>query len=341
MNLNQNGHSKFSMTPIVDTFEREHRSLRISVTDRCNIRCFYCMPENVKFLPQDSILSFEEIHRVVDILARQGVNRVRLTGGEPLVRSEIWNLVKLLKSIPRIDEVALTTNGILLVDQAEKLKASGLDRINVSLDSIDGEKFKEITRRDALDKVLSGIDAAINAGFENLRINAVAVKGISETEVVPLVSWAQQQNLHLRFIEFMPLDGDQAWENQQVFTGAMLRDIIEENFGMLTPITRDRASQPATDFQISNQGPPIGFIDSVSEPFCQSCDRMRITSEGKLRNCLFSTEEWDLKELIRSEASDEDIEKRIRLGIQHKKLGHGSNSGRFVRPERAMYQIGG
>ena len=299
------------------------------------------MPENVKFLPQDSILSFEEIHRVVEILARQGVSRVRLTGGEPLVRSEIWNLVGLLKSIPGIDEVALTTNGILLVDQAAKLKGSGLDRINVSLDSIDPEKFKEITRRDALDKVLAGIDAAINAGFENLRINAVAVKGISETEVVPLVSWAQRQNLHLRFIEFMPLDGDQAWENQQVFTGAMLREIIEENFGSLTPVARDRSSQPATDFQVSNQGPPIGFIDSVTEPFCQSCDRMRITSEGKLRNCLFSTEEWDLKELIRSDASDEDIEKRIRLGIHHKKLGHGSNSGRFVRPERAMYQIGG
>ncbi|MGB2501711.1 MAG: GTP 3',8-cyclase MoaA [Mariniblastus sp.] len=329
------------MSPIVDTFGREHCSLRISVTDRCNIRCFYCMPENVKFLPQDSILSFEEIHRVVEILARQGVSRVRLTGGEPLVRSEIWNLVGLLKSIPGIDEVALTTNGILLVDQAAKLKGSGLDRINVSLDSIDPEKFKEITRRDALDKVLAGIDAAINAGFENLRINAVAVKGISETEVVPLVSWAQRQNLHLRFIEFMPLDGDQAWENQQVFTGAMLREIIEENFGSLTPVARDRSSQPATDFQVSNQGPPIGFIDSVTEPFCQSCDRMRITSEGKLRNCLFSTEEWDLKELIRSDASDEDIEKRIRLGIHHKKLGHGSNSGRFVRPERAMYQIGG
>ena len=341
MNLNQNAKSKLQMSPIVDTFGREHRSLRISVTDRCNIRCFYCMPENVKFLPQDSILSFEEIHRVVEILARQGVSRVRLTGGEPLVRSEIWNLVGLLKSIPGIDEVALTTNGILLVDQAAKLKGSGLDRINVSLDSIDPEKFKEITRRDALDKVLAGIDAAINAGFENLRINAVAVKGISETEVVPLVSWAQRQNLHLRFIEFMPLDGDQAWENQQVFTGAMLREIIEENFGSLTPVARDRSSQPATDFQVSNQGPPIGFIDSVTEPFCQSCDRMRITSEGKLRNCLFSTEEWDLKELIRSDASDEDIEKRIRLGIHHKKLGHGSNSGRFVRPERAMYQIGG
>ena len=341
MNLNQTAKSKLQMSPIVDTFGREHCSLRISVTDRCNIRCFYCMPENVKFLPQDSILSFEEIHRVVEILARQGVSRVRLTGGEPLVRSEIWNLVGLLKSIPGIDEVALTTNGILLVDQAAKLKGSGLDRINVSLDSIDREKFKEITRRDALDKVLAGIDAAINAGFENLRINAVAVKGISETEVVPLVSWAQRQNLHLRFIEFMPLDGDQAWENQQVFTGAMLREIIEENFGSLTPVARDRSSQPATDFQVSNQGPPIGFIDSVTEPFCQSCDRMRITSEGKLRNCLFSTEEWDLKELIRSDASDEDIEKRIRLGIHHKKLGHGSNSGRFVRPERAMYQIGG
>lgn len=341
MNLNQTAKSKLQMSPIVDTFGREHCSLRISVTDRCNIRCFYCMPENVKFLPQDSILSFEEIHRVVEILARQGVSRVRLTGGEPLVRSEIWNLVGLLKSIPGIDEVALTTNGILLVDQAAKLKGSGLDRINVSLDSIDPEKFKEITRRDALDKVLAGIDAAINAGFENLRINAVAVKGISETEVVPLVSWAQRQNLHLRFIEFMPLDGDQAWVNQQVFTGAMLREIIEENFGSLTPLARDRSSQPATDFQVSNQGPPIGFIDSVTEPFCQSCDRMRITSEGKLRNCLFSTEEWDLKELIRSDASDEDIEKRIRLGIHHKKLGHGSNSGRFVRPERAMYQIGG
>lgn len=341
MNLNQTAKSKLQMSPIVDTFGREHCSLRISVTDRCNIRCFYCMPENVKFLPQDSILSFEEIHRVVEILARQGVSRVRLTGGEPLVRSEIWNLVGLLKSIPGIDEVALTTNGILLVDQAAKLKGSGLDRINVSLDSIDPEKFKEITRRDALDKVLAGIDAAINAGFENLRINAVAVKGISETEVVPLVSWAQRQNLHLRFIEFMPLDGDQAWVNQQVFTGAMLREIIEENFGSLTPLARDRSSQPATDFQVSNQGPPIGFIDSVTEPFCKSCDRMRITSEGKLRNCLFSTEEWDLKELIRSDASDEDIEKRIRLGIHHKKLGHGSNSGRFVRPERAMYQIGG
>lgn len=338
---NQDQKSNLPMAPIVDSHGRVHRSLRISVTDRCNIRCFYCMPENVKFLPQDSILNFEEIHRVVQILARQGVSRVRLTGGEPLVRSEIWNLVELVKSVPGINEVALTTNGILLSDQAKKLKSSGLDRINVSLDSIDPEKFKEITRRDALDKVLAGIDAAVQAGFDNIRINAVSVKGISETEVLPLVSWAQQQNLHLRFIEFMPLDGDQAWQNQQVFTGARLRSIIEANFGSLTPVRRGHASQPATDFQLSDGSAPIGFIDSVTEPFCQTCDRMRITAEGKLRNCLFSTQEWDLKDLIRSNASDAQIEERIRLGIQHKKLGHGSDSGRFVRPERAMYQIGG
>ena len=341
MNPNSNKNFDLPIIPIVDSFGRKHRSLRISVTDRCNIRCFYCMPENVKFLPQDSILSFEEIHRIAGILARQGVSRVRLTGGEPLVRSQLWNLVELLKSVRGIEEVALTTNGILLSDQAEKLKASGLDRINVSLDSIDRDKFKEITRRDALDKVLAGIDAAISAGFENIRINAVSVNGISETEVVPLVTWAQQQGLHLRFIEFMPLDGDQAWQNQQVFTGVMLREIIEKKFGSLTPVYRERSSQPATDFQLSEVGPLIGFIDSVTEPFCQACDRMRITAEGKLRNCLFSTEEWDLKELIRANATDERIEERIRLGIKHKKRGHGSDSGRFVRPERAMYQIGG
>lgn len=338
---NSNEELDFPMTPIVDSYGREHGSLRISVTDRCNIRCFYCMPENVKFLPQHSILSFEEIHRIVGILARHGVTRVRLTGGEPLVRSEIWNLVKLLKSVRGIEEVALTTNGILLGDQAEKLKASGLDRINVSLDSIDRDKFKEITRRDALDKVLAGIDSALGAGFEKIRINAVSVNGISETEVEPLVSWAQEQGLHLRFIEFMPLDGDQAWQTQQVFTGAMLREIIEKKFGPLTPVYRERSSQPATDFQLSEIGPPIGFIDSVTEPFCQACDRMRITAEGKLRNCLFSTEEWDLKELIRAKSTDEQIEERIRFGIKHKKRGHGTDSGRFVRPERAMYQIGG
>ena len=341
MKPNSDKNLDLPMIPIVDSFGRKHHSLRISVTDRCNIRCFYCMPENVKFLPQDNILSFEEIHRIAGILARQGVSRVRLTGGEPLVRSELWNLVKLLKTVRGIKEVALTTNGILLSDQAEKLKANGLDRINVSLDSIDREKFKEITRRDALDKVLAGIDAAISAGFENIRINAVSVNGISETEVVPLVAWAQERGLHLRFIEFMPLDGDHAWQNQQVLTGAMLRDIIEKKFGSLTPVYRKRSSQPAADYQFSKVGPFIGFIDSVTAPFCQACDRMRITAEGKLRNCLFSTEEWDLKKLIRGNATDEQIEERIRLGIKHKKRGHGSDSGRFVRPERAMYQIGG
>ena len=329
------------INPIVDSYGREHRSLRISVTDRCNIRCFYCMPENVKFLPQESILSFEEIRQVVEILARHGVNRVRITGGEPLVRSEIWNLVSQLKSVSGIDEVALTTNGILLLDQAQKLRDSGLDRINVSLDSIDPVKFKEITRRDALDKVFAGIDAAILAGFDNIRINAVSVRGISETEVIPLVSWAQQKGLHLRFIEFMPLDGDKAWQDQQVFTGAMMRQMIEDEFGTLSPVVRDRSSQPSADFQLRGDGPQIGFIDSVTEPFCSSCDRMRITAEGKLRNCLFSTEEWDLKQLIRSNGSVEQIEQRIREGIQHKKLGHGSDTGRFVRPDRAMYQIGG
>ena len=330
-----------SNLPIVDTFGRVHTSLRVGVTDRCNIRCFYCMPETVKFLPKRDVLSFEEILRLVKITARMGVDRIRITGGEPLVRAEVWNLVAMIKAIDGIKDVAMTTNGLLLADQAEKLKSAGLDRLNVSLDTIDPVMFERITRRKGLDRVLEGIAVAQQVGFENIRINAVSVTGISETEIVPLANYARDHKLELRFIEFMPLDGDNAWEQQQVLSGARVREIIETNIAALTLGERTNPSQPAVDYRYADGNGVVGFINSVTEPFCGACNRMRVTAEGKFRNCLFSSIEWDGRELLRSGASDLSIEEMIRDCVSAKKPGHGSDDGDFLRPQKAMYQIGG
>ena len=218
--------------PIVDSFGRVHKSFRISVTDRCNIRCFYCMPETVQFLPRHEILTFEEITRVAEISASAGVSRIRLTGGEPLVRGQLWKLIRMLKSIDGIDDVALTTNGILLADQAEQLRSLGLDRVNVSLDTLDPATFERITRRKGLEKVLAGIDAAIDVGFEQVRINAVSMAGITDSEIVPLAQYARSKQLELRFIEFMPLDGDEAWNRDQVLTGEHIRQTINQKRGL-------------------------------------------------------------------------------------------------------------
>jgi cyclic pyranopterin phosphate synthase len=330
-----------SSLPIIDTFGRAHTSVRVGVTDRCNIRCFYCMPEVVKFLPQRDVLSFEEIERVVRILASKGVDRVRITGGEPLVRAEISKLISMIRQIEGIQDIALTTNGLLLAEQAEQLKSAGLDRLNVSLDTIDPDVFERITRRKGLEKVLDGIAAAKRVGFENIRLNAVSIAGISETEIVPLAKFARGQNLELRFIEFMPLDGEQAWQTQQVLSGAKVRELITAEVGSLEPSERSNPSQPAVDFRYSDGLGSVGFINSVTEPFCKSCDRIRITAEGKFRNCHFSSVEWDVRETLRSGANDEEIERLIRECVTAKKLGHGTNDGEFLRPEKAMYQIGG
>jgi cyclic pyranopterin phosphate synthase len=327
--------------PIVDSFGRVHDSLRVSVTDRCNIRCFYCMPEIVRFLPHRQILTFEEIHRLVQITAGMGVRKIRLTGGEPLVRAQLWKLVEMLVSVDGIEDVALTTNGLLLAEQAQQLKDAGLNRLNVSLDSINPRVFEKITRRQGLDKVLAGIEAAQDAGFEKIRLNAVSIIGISESEIVPLAAYARQHDLELRFIEFMPLDADQAWNSEQVLTGSNALRILEDRFGALEPTARTDPQQPAVDYRFVDGKGVVGFINSVSEPFCQLCNRMRVTAEGMFRNCLFSTQEWDLRELLRSGADERQIQDRIRECVHAKKTGHGIDSEDFVRPQKAMYQIGG
>jgi len=343
MKENSNGNSTAAArSPLIDRFGRRHNSLRISVTDRCNIRCFYCMPDGpVEFLPRNELLSFEEIHRVAVIAARAGIDQVRITGGEPLVRRDVWRLVEMLRAIPSISDLAMTTNGTLLRREAVLLKKAGLDRLNISLDSVRREVFERITRRDELHQVLDGITAARQAGFENIRINAVSIAGLTEPDVVPLASFCKQANLHLRFIEFMPLDADGEWQANQVLTGASVRKQIEDHFGPLVANPSADPHQPATDFSFPDCGTKIGFINSVSQPFCSSCNRLRLTAEGQLRNCLFSTAETDIRSLLRGDADDNAIYQALAESVSEKKLGHGIDQPGFAPPPRAMYQIGG
>ena len=328
--------------PLVDTLGRIHNNLRISVTDRCNIRCFYCMPaENVQFVPRHDILTFEEITRFARVAAAMGVIKLRITGGEPLVRSQLASLIRRLVSIPGIEEIALTTNGVLLADQAEELRAAGLHRLNISLDTLDEETFVRLTRRSGLGRVLDGIAAAQRVGFEKIRLNAIAIRGITESEIIPLGRFAREQQLELRFIEFMPLDAENAWEREQVLTGTEICNLLESEFGALLPAHRSDPSQPAVDFEYADGGGRVGLINPVSQPFCHDCNRVRLTAEGQVRNCLFSTTEWDARQLLRGGGSDAELASLIREAIANKKPGHGIDSDDFLKPQRAMYQIGG
>lgn len=312
------------------------------MTDRCNIRCFYCMPEqNVEFLPRRELLSFEEITRFVKIVAPLGVNRIRLTGGEPLVRRNLAELVRRLVRIPGIDDVALTTNGLLLADQVKALKQAGLHRLNISLDSLSEKTFQRISRRQGLQKVLDGIQMAMDLEFRRLRLNAVSIANMTESEIIPLARFAIERGLELRFIEFMPLDAEESWQRDLVLPGDKVRQILEQEFGKLVPASRPDPAQPAMDYEFINGPGRIGFINPVSNPFCQSCNRMRLTAEGKLRNCLFSTSEWDVRELMRDGASDPEIENLIRDCVRAKKPAHGIDTTDFERPQKSMFQIGG
>lgn len=334
--------SNMNSGPLTDNLGRVHTSLRISVTDRCNIRCFYCMPEeNVRFRPRHELLSFEEITRLARVIASLGVNKLRLTGGEPLVRAELPKLVAQLAEVPGIEEIALTTNGILLAEQARALKDAGLTRVNISLDALTEETFRRISRRDGLDRVLAGIQAAKEIGFPRIRLNTVAIKGITEPEIPALAKFARSEGMELRFIEFMPLDAEEHWDNSQVLTGEEIRRSIEEAIGTLEPAARPDPSQPAVDFNYADGSGSVGFINPVSQPFCGDCNRLRVTAEGQLRNCLFSTVEWDARTLLRKDATDAELAQLIRDCVRAKKPGHGIDSADFVRPERAMYQIGG
>lgn len=328
--------------PLVDSFGRVHDSLRISVTDRCNIRCFYCMPdERIRFKPRDELLTFEEIARVANVAAKLGVRKLRLTGGEPLLRAGLPTLVRMLADIPGIEDLALTTNGILLAEQAAALKAAGLQRLNVSLDALSEATFERISRRKGLDRILQGIEAAIREGFPKLRLNAVAIRGLTEPEVFDLVAYARERDLELRFIEYMPLDAEGKWDREQVLTGAEIRRQIEDRFGPLVPAERPDPSQPAVDFRFADGRGLVGFIEPITQPFCGACNRLRITAEGQFRNCLFSIEEWDARALMRGGADDADLATLVRNCVAAKKPGHGIDSPDFLRPDRAMYQIGG
>ncbi|HEV3138294.1 MAG TPA: GTP 3',8-cyclase MoaA [Pirellulales bacterium] len=327
---------------LVDSLGREHTNLRISVTDRCNIRCFYCMPaENVRFKSRRELLTFEEIERFVRVVARMGVNKIRLTGGEPLVRHELARLVEKIARVPGIRDIALTTNGILLAEQAQELKDAGLQRLNISLDSLNRETFFKISRREGLERVLAGIFAAQRIGFRKIRLNAVAIRGITEPEIVPLGNFAREHGLEMRFIEFMPLDADGNWDSDQVLSGAQIRAALESGIGPLVPLAVEDPSQPATDFEFVDGRGRIGFINPVTQPFCHRCNRLRLTAEGQVRNCLFSTEEWDARAVLRGGRSDEELAQLVRASIGAKRTGHGINSDQFVKPDRAMYQIGG
>ncbi len=326
---------------LVDRFGRVHRNLRLAVTDRCNLRCRYCMPEAVEFRPRREILTYEEMVRVVQAAIGLGIRRVRITGGEPLVRRDVHELVRRLAELDQLHDIALTTNGLLLAEQADALRRAGLKRINVSLDTVRRTSFQRLTRRDELDRVVAGIDAARRAGFDSIRINAVAIAGFTEDEIAPLVEFCRSRRLTLRFIEFMPIDGEMLWEAGQVLSEAAIRARIEASFGPLRPLPRTDPSQPATDYALPD-GTVIGLIASVTRPFCRHCDRLRLTADGTLRNCLFSQAGWEVRELLRRGASREAIMAQIAACIGAKKAGHGTDDpGPLQRPDRAMYQIGG
>jgi len=329
-------------SPLVDSFGRAHDNLRISVTDRCNIRCFYCMPETgVQFMERSEILSFEEIERFVRVAVRLGITKLRVTGGEPLVRRDLPVLIRKLIAIPGIRDLALTTNAVLLEEMAQPLYEAGLRRINIHLDTLDRERFKQITRRDDLGKVLAGIDACLRLGYGPVKLNAVAVKGLTEPDIVPLARFCRERGIEPRFIEFMPLDAQQIWDRTRVLRADEMIRLLSREISPLVDIPDRDPRAPATEYRYADNGGRAGFIASVTRPFCLNCNRIRLTSDGKLRYCLFAIEEADVKSLLRSGASDDEIAELIRSNVQAKWIGHEINSTRFVPPPRPMYSIGG
>jgi len=324
--------------PLLDTFGRLHSDLRISVTDHCNIRCFYCMPETgAEYAPLRSQLSFEQILRFVSAAVPLGLTKIRLTGGEPLLRPRLPSLIEKLSGQEGIRDLALTTNAVLLAGHAKPLFDAGLRRLNIHLDTLDRERFAQITRRDELTRVLAGIDAALDAGYPIIKLNAVAIKGLTEPDVVSLVRFGRERNIEVRFIEFMPLDGRELWSMDRVLTADDMLDMLAKEFGSLSPVPDADPRAPATEYRFAD-GSRVGFIASVSRPFCLNCNRLRLTSDGKLRYCLFAREETDIRHLLDDEIALQDA---IRSTVWQKWAGHEINRPSFLAPGRAMYSIGG
>jgi cyclic pyranopterin phosphate synthase len=325
---------------LIDTYGRIHNNLRVSVTDRCNLRCTYCMPEEVVFMDRHELLSFEEITAFVRLAAPLGIDKIRLTGGEPLMRRNLPRLVRLLVDVEGIRDVGLTTNGLLLAEQAQALRDAGLRRINVSLDTLDPGRFRELARRDGLERVLEGIAAAKRAGFDPVKVNAVSIRGVTEHEVVPLARYAREHGLELRFIEYMPIGADH-WERGKVYFAHEISEQLEREVAPLVPARDYDPRAPAMEFEYTDGGGRVGIIASVSRPFCLNCNRLRLTADGKLRNCLFALEEVDVKRLLRGGCDPEAVREAIRQCVRDKWEGHEINTARFIKPLRTMHAIGG
>ena len=327
---------------LLDSFGRVHTNLRISVTDVCNFRCIYCMPEDMVFMSDSALMTYNEILHFTRIFVKFGVDKIRITGGEPLVRPGIPKLIEQLGQIDALKDISLTTNGIGLVSQAKALYDAGLRRINVSLDTLNEEKFEQMTRRKVLSRVIEGLKTAHDCGFDPIKVNAVAMRGFTDDEIVDLVTFARENSYHMRFIEFMPLDADDIWGRNMFIPG---KEIIEK-INRVYPLERmslngDSKSDTAQRFRYADNGSEVGVIPSVSEPFCESCNRIRLTADGKFRTCLFSLTETDLLTPLREGADDEVIEALIIDAVAQKEAGHKINAADFIKPDRNMSMIGG
>ena len=323
---------------LIDPYGRVVRDLRISVTDRCNFRCQYCMPaEGMKWLPRNELLTFEEIERFARVCVEHfGFDGIRLTGGEPLVRAHLPKLVERLASLGV--NVALTTNGATLRLHAQSLADAGLSRINISLDSLQRDRFLELTRRDELDRVLDGIDAALEAGLAPVKINAVMMRGINDDEILDFARFGRERNVFVRFIEFMPLEAGDVWNDKVVVPADEIIETLQAEFD-LEPIVR--GSEPAERWKYSDNSAEIGVIASVTKPFCATCDRVRLTAEGQFRTCLFAIDEFDMRAVLRGELNDTALVKEIERAVGTKWAGHSIGQVNFIRPKRTMSQIGG
>ena len=327
---------------LVDTFGRVATDLRVSVTDRCNLRCSYCMPaEGLDWLPKPQLLTFEELTRLVRIAVGLGVTTVRLTGGEPLLRRGLPELVAQIAALDPRPRIAMTTNGLGLDRLAQPLADAGLDRVNVSLDTIDREAFARLTRRDRLDDVITGLQAAAHAGLAPVKVNAVAMRGFNDESVADLLAWCLERGYELRFIEQMPLDAQHQWDRASMVTQAEVLERLAERFTLTPTGPTVRGSAPAETWLVDGGPARVGVIASVSKPFCGTCDRMRLTADGQLRNCLFARSESDLRGPLRSGASDAELGAQMQRLMLAKKAGHGIDEPSFLQPQRPMSAIGG
>jgi len=332
-------------TRLVDTFGRGHRDLRVSLTDRCSLRCTYCMPADfADWIPSAELLTTDELMTVLEVAIDEGIDQVRLTGGEPLLRPDAVDVVRRINSLPRQPRVSITTNGLRLAAQAGALRDAGLERVNISLDTLDRERFKKMTHRDRLDDVLAGLAAAKAAGLAPVKVNAVLMRGVNDDEAVPMLRRALDEGWRLRFIEQMPLDAGGLWNRARMITAEQILDDLSSVFN-LSPVPV-RGSAPAEEFFVNGGPETVGIIASVTRPFCGNCDRMRLTADGQLRNCLFARDETDLRAILRDPALLEDevrtgIRARLHASVAAKLPGHGIDDPAFIQPQRPMSAIGG